>query len=83
MGKPRSKITERDMRIVADVLTQFMFTRNMEDVMKVWGDVYEQYDLRDDPFTHTPCTRKEFYENCLEYDRQTMIERYGHCDGLE
>ena len=83
MGKQRPKITERDRRLAAEILTQFMFTRNMDDVMRVWKHIYDQYGLRDDPFTHVPCTPEEYYENCLSYDKQTMIERYGHCDGLE
>lgn len=30
-----------------------------------------------------PVTPEEYAKNKLEYDRQTMIEQYGHCDGLE
>lgn len=77
------KITERDQRIAADILTQFMFTRDTEDVMRVWDRVYEQYGLCEDPFTRTPCTTAEYAKSSLEYEKQTMIERYGHCDGLE
>lgn len=86
MAKKR-KISEKEIRIsqrvATEILTQFMFTRTMEDVMKVWQEVYEQYGLCDDPFTGTPCTPEEYDNNRLEYDKQTMIERYGHCDGLE
>lgn len=70
-------------RIVADILTRFMFARTMEDVHRVWKDVYEQYDLCDDPFTGCPCSNGDFAEDNLEYQRQLMIEKYGHCDGLE
>lgn len=80
MSKP--KITKRDQRIVAEILTQFMFTKDMDDVIRVWEDVYAQYGLCDDPFTHVPCTPDEYCINQLEYDKQTMIERYGHCDGF-
>lgn len=31
----------------------------------------------------SPITPEEYAKNKLEYDRQTMIERYGHCDRLE
>lgn len=79
----KAKITERDQQVAADILTQFMFTRDMKDVTKVWDDVYKQYGLCDDPFTYTPVSPKEYYKNRLEYDRQVMIDRYGHCDGLE
>ena len=83
MTKPERKITERDQKVAADILTQFMFTNTMDDVTEVWKRVYEQYGLCDDPFTSTPCTPKEYCENRLEYDKQTMIAKYGHCDGLE
>ena len=29
------KISKRDQKIVAEILTQFMFTKDMDDVMKV------------------------------------------------
>ena len=70
-------------RVVADILTQFMFVRTMEDVHRVWQNVYDQYDLCDDPFTGCPCSNEEYADNNIEYQRQAMIERYGHCDGLE
>ena len=75
--------TEMIQRIVADILTQFMFVRTMEDVHRVWKDVYEQYDLCDDPFTGCPCSNEDYADNNPEYQRQAMIERFGHCDGLE
>lgn len=82
-SKSKPKITERDQKIVSEILTQFMFTKTMDDVIRVWKGIYEEYGLCDDPFTGTPCTPKEYCENRLEYDKQTMIEKYGHCDGLE
>lgn len=78
-----NKITKKDQRIAADILTQFMFTKNMDDVRKVWGEVFEQYGLYEDPFTLTPCTDEEYFENRSEYEKQLMIDKYGHCDGLE
>ena len=83
MARAKPKITKRDQRIAAEILTRFMFTNDMDDVMRVWKDVYEQYSLCEDPFTRTPCTPDEYCKYSLEYDKQTMIERYGHCDGLE
>lgn len=87
MAKTSKKLSEKEIRIsqrvAAEILTQFMFVRTMDDVTRVWSEVYEQYGLCDDPFTHTPCTPEEYCDNQLEYDKQTMIERYGHCDGLE
>ena len=82
-GMTKKKPSEKNQRIVAEILTRFMFTKNMDEVMKVWDEIYEEYGLCDDPFTNIPCTPKEYYNSKLEYERQLMIERYGHCDGLE
>ena len=77
------KITKRDRQVAADILTQFMFARTMDNVAKVWDNIYQHYDLCSDPFTGVPLTIEEYFESRLEYDKQVMIERYGHCDGLE
>lgn len=69
--------SERDRHIAAEILTVFMFTRTMDDVMKVWEEIYKKYDLCDDPFAGNHCTLSEFFKNQMEY------EKYGHCDGLE
>lgn len=77
------KTSKRDQRVAADILTEFMFTKTMDDVINVWNDLFEKYGLCSDPFTHTPVTPEEYAKNKSEYDRQVMMERYGHCDGLE
>lgn len=81
MGK--SKITNKEQRVAAEILTQFMFTRTMKEVLDTWYNIYKEYGLHDDPFTHYPCSPEDYYKSKLEYDRQAMIDRYGHCDGLE
>ena len=77
------KITKPMQKVAADILVRFMFVKDMDDVNAAWDEVYNQYGLCDDPFTHTPCTPEEYAKNILEFDRQVMIARYGHCDGLE
>ena len=79
----QKKITSTMQKVAADILTQFMFTRNMDEVIEVYNRVMEEYDLCSDPFTHTPCTFEEYCKNCIEYERQAMDEKYGHHDGLE
>lgn len=76
------KNIEIEQQVAAEILTQFMFARDIGEVLQTWENIYKQYDLCDDPFTHTPCSPKDYYKSKLEYDRQTMIDRYGHCDGL-
>lgn len=70
-------------KVAADILIQFMFTHDMDEVVEVYNRVMKQYDLYEDPFTGVPCTPGEYCESKLEYEKQIMIERYGHCDGLE
>ena len=82
-NKKKKPVTDKEQRIAAGILTAFMFTRNMEEVMQVWQQIYKEFELQDDPFTHCPCSSKECIENQLEYERQIMMDRYGHCDGLE
>lgn len=77
------KTNKRDQRVAADILTEFMFTKTMDDVINVWNNLFEKYGLCSDPFTHTPVTPEEYAKNKVEHDRQVMMERYGHCDGLE
>lgn len=50
--------SERDQRIAAKILTAFMFTKTMDDVMKVWKEIYEKYDKkRVRRLTPTECAR--------------------------
>lgn len=77
------KTSKRDQRVAADILTEFMFTKTMDDVINVWNDLFEKYGLCSDPFTHIPVIPEEYAKNKAEHDRQIMMERYGHCDGLE
>lgn len=77
------KITKTMQRVAVDILMEFMFTKNMDEVIEAYDRVFERYELCEDPFTLTPCTPEEYCKNKLEYEKQIMMERYGHCDGLE
>lgn len=77
------KITKRDKKVAADILMEFLCTSNMDEVVEAYDRVFKKYGLYSDPFTSCPCTPDEYYESKLEYERQAMIERYGHCDGLD
>ena len=83
MKQKKRKITDKDQRIVAEILTMLMFTETMEEVRKICDSIYKAFELCDDPFTGCPCSCKEAAENRLEKEKQIMIDRYGHCDGLE
>ena len=77
------KITKTMQKVAADILMHFLCTNNMDEVVEAYNTVMKKYGLCEDPFTKCPCTPDEYYESSLEYERQTMIERYGHCDGLD
>lgn len=79
----QKKITSTMQKVACDILTQFLFTRNMDEVVAAYNKVMEEYELCEDPFTHTPCTFEEYCKMQIEYEKQAMIERYGHCDGME
>lgn len=79
----KKRVSTTEQRVAADILTSLYFCKTMEDIEALCEDIYKRYELNDDPFTNLPCLDKDYADNCLEYDRQTMIERYGHCDGLE
>ena len=72
------KITDKMQQVAADILTRLCFVNDIDEVIKVVKEMEEKYELCDDPFTHTPCTTKEYYENVKEYERQVMEERFGY-----
>ena len=76
------KITPTMQKVAADILMEFLFARNMDEVIDVYNRVMKQYDLYDDPFTGVPCTPEEYYESKLEYEKQIAIDKFGHCDWL-
>ena len=75
--------TNKEQEVASDILKQLFFCNTMEDIYKVYDIIYKNYQLKDDPFTKLPCSNKEWAKNSLEYDKQAMMERYGHYDGLE
>ena len=71
----KEKIELDKDRLVASILTEFMFTKTMEDVNEVWHRLFKTYNLRYDPFTSTPVSAYDYYANALEYDRQVSENR--------
>lgn len=77
-------ITQDKIQIaIADVLTQFMFCKNEEDFHDTFTRIEKQYGIEQDPFTGCPCSSLEYEINKLEYEKQIMIEKYGHYDGVK
>lgn len=74
------KIIDKMQQVAVDILTRLYFVNDIDEVIKVVKEMEEKYELCDDPFTRTPCTTKEYYENVKEYERQVMEERFGYCE---
>lgn len=70
-------------RLVSDVLTQFMFVKDLDEFRVVWDNIFNQFDLCVDPFTGCPCSYDDYVKSVKEYEEQIMFEKYGHCDGLD
>ena len=88
--KQKKKIMPTMQKVAVDILQDFeilVMTHNGPYTFdEIWAIVQKHvdgYGLCEDPFTRMICTSKEYAKNSLEYDKQIMMERYGHCDGLE
>lgn len=86
----QEKITPTMQKVAVDILQDFeilMMTHNgpytFEEIWDIVKKHEEGYGLCKDPFTMMICTSDEYAKNSLEYDRQTMYEKYGHWDGLD
>ena len=82
------KITKAMQKVAVDILTDieiYMMTHDdtPDGIIHIYDRVFNEYGLCRDPFTGMVCTSDEYCKNHLEYERQTMIERYGHCDGID
>ena len=86
----QKKITHTMQKVAVDILQEFemlLMSHNgpytCEEICDIMKQHEEKYGLCQDPFTSMICTSEDYCKNSLEYARQTMMERYGHCDGLE
>ena len=86
----KKKITPTMQKVAVDILQDFeilLMSHNgpytFEEIIAIMNEHKKEYGLCQDPFTGMVCTSEEYAKSSLEYARQTMIELYGHCDGLE
>ena len=86
----KKKITPMMQRVAVDILQDFEIMTmkhngpyTFEEIWAVVQKHVDGYGLCEDPFTRMICTSKEYADNRLEYEKELMIERYGHYDGLE
>lgn len=76
-------ITKSMQKEVISILEEFYFVKTLDDFVKVYDSIMKKYDLYGDPFTGLPVSFEEYLKNSIELEKQIMIEKYGHCDGLE
>lgn len=81
-------ITNTMQKVAVDILGELeaymMSVKEIpKEILEIFDKMFKKYELCNDPFTQMVCTTKEWAKNCLEYDKQIMMERYGHCDGLD
>lgn len=86
----QKKITHTMQQVAVDILQDFevltMVHNGPYSAEEIWAIVQkhiDSYGLCEDPFTRMICTSKEYADNSLEYDKQIMMNLYGHCDGLD
>lgn len=82
------KITKSMQKVAVDILEDieiYMMSHNNvpDEIKQLYDRAFTKYGLCKDPFTRMVCTSEEFSKNLLEYEKQSMIEKYGHCDGLD
>ena len=82
------KITRTMQKVAVDILEDieiYMMTHDdtPDGIVQIYDRVFNEYGLCRDPFTMMVCTSEECCKNILEYEKAIMIEKYGHCDGLE
>lgn len=90
MSNKKKQITNTMQTVAVDILQDFemlMMSHNgpytSEEISEIVKRNAGRYTLCEDPFTRMLCTSEEYIENRLEYEKQIMMSRYGHCDGLE
>ena len=72
---PKEKTKLMVDRAVAEILTELMSAKTMEDVNEIWEKFYKKYDIRFDPFTGTPIAAYDYYNASVEYDKQVAEHR--------
>ena len=82
MAKKQRTLTDREQQVAVDILEE-LIGENVAVKSDFYDKIMNRYHLMRDPFTGFPCTSKEYAKSSLEYSKQCMFERYGHCDGLE
>ncbi len=82
MKNKERKITLKMQQVAVDILIRFICADAIVSP-DIYNEIMTDYNLMSDPFTSLPCTPSEYVDSHREYERQIMMEKYGHCDGLD
>lgn len=88
LKKKELKVTHAMQKVAVDILQElecFMISRKdvPKEIIEIYNKMFEKYKLCNDPFVGMCCTCADYAKQSLEYEKQAMIARYGHCDGLD
>ena len=76
------KITNKMQEVAVDILNELIVAKYsgkpIDSDFYQW--IIERYNLQEDPFTHFPCTSKEYSRLNKEYNNQLMMEKYGYVE---
>ena len=84
----QKKITPTMQKVAVDILEDieiYMMQHKEvpDEITRLYNRVISDYGLGKDAFTGMVCTSDWEAKSRLKYEEQVMMERYGHCDGLE
>lgn len=82
-----SKITTSMQKVAVDILQElevYMMTEENvpQQIIDIYNKMYKKYELCDDPFTGMCCTDVDFFKSATEMEKQIMVQKYGHHDGI-
>lgn len=90
MSKKKTRVITHPMQEVAvsiaEDLAILLMTKDkyipIEKISELYKSVMERFKLDKDPYTTMPCTTKEYVKNSIQIQRDIMMEKYGHHDGI-
>lgn len=80
MRRKKPHISNKMQEVAVDMLLRITFVKDLDELSVVYDEIFEKYELKTDPFTHLPCTNKEYAESSYSYDKQKALEIYGYND---
>ena len=74
-------ITTAEQRAASDIVIRLYMLDSFclfDNLMKEIDEIIRDYELKQDPFTGLPCSKKDYEKAITEYERQLFEEKYGY-----